>query len=115
VSYVQQVRNSGLQQGYQQANNGTYVVVVKQNGQMAVALMNQGGQVITSGGANVVTSGGANVVTSGGANVITSGGANFSGLSRNTYGFVYGSNRQTLSNGQSRLNTSGSGSLVLMR
>ena len=113
VGYVQQVRTSGLQLGYAIIGNGNAVMVAMQNGQMAVSTINQSGQVITSGGANVVASGGANVVASGGANVITSGGANFSGLSRNTPGFLFGSSRQILSTGQSRLSTSGGGSLVI--
>lgn len=115
VGYVQQVLNSGLQLGYAMASNGNPVVIARQNGVMGVSMLNGSGQVIAIGGGNVITAGGGNVITAGGANVVTSGGANFQGLNANTPGFMFGSGRQTLAAGQTRLNTSGSGSLVITR
>jgi hypothetical protein len=114
VGFVQQVKNSGLQLGYAMATNGNAVMVIRQGGKMAVSLVNSSGQVISAGGGNVISAGGGNVISAGGGNVISAGGGNFNGLGRSTPGFRFGSNYQTLSSGQSRLNTSGSGSLIVI-
>lgn len=115
VGYVKEVKNRGLLVGYVPANNGNAVMVIKQSGTVAISLVNSSGNVIAAGGGNVIAAGGGNVISTGGGNIIAPGGGNFSGLSSSTPGFRFGSGYQTLSTGQSRVSTSGKGSIIITR
>ncbi|MFD1469133.1 hypothetical protein ACFQ48_12940 [Hymenobacter caeli] len=113
VGYVQQLRQSGLQFGYAPLGSNSVLAVAQGKQVLAVAVFDASGNLVASGGGNLVASGGGNLVASGGGNLISQDGGGFTGLTKNTAGFAFGSNYGTLGAGQRRLPTSGKGALVI--